>query len=359
MNEARFDNISLVEEPAQTYTYDNEGNLKSVTSTGNGTDSYTYSGADLTKEVSGGYGTYNYTYDSAHNMTSAASGNIKQTITYDSAGNASGTELKNTSVTNSLFLKTTATVTTDLDHTATTTNANGGYTSYTYDTLGRNTAKTVNQAASTNVTTNYEYFTGSDRQSSSGIDNVAKLVYGYTRGGLTEFSRHSLSGSSRPWQQYHMVTDDWGNVISIQVRSSASTASTAPSSWSTAIDLAKYEYAGNNGYLNKMTYANDDYETYVYDRYGRTDTVYHYSAANMLQYSESFVYDGNGNTAKSVVKDASGNEIAVYRYEYDSLGRMIRSKQSGSSITGLSTEHLYDQENRLTQQSYQLGGQGL
>ena len=38
---------------------------------------------------------------------------------------------------------------------------------------------------------------------------------------------------------------------------------------------------------------------------------------------------------------------------------MIRSKQSGSSITALSTEHLYDQENRLTQQSYQLGGTGF
>ena len=156
-----------------------------------------------------------------------------------------------------------------------------------------------------------------------------------------------------------MVTDDWGNVTSIQVRSSASTAATAPSSWSTAIELAKYDYAGNNGYLNKMTYGNGDYETYTYDRYGRTDTVNHYNAANVLQYSESFVYDGSGNTAKSVVKDAFGNEIAVYRYEYDSLGRMIRSKQSGSSITGLSTEHQYDQENRLTQQSYQLGGTGF
>ena len=359
INEARFDNISLVEEPAQTYTYDENGNLKSVTSTGNGTDSYTYSGADLTKEVAGGYGTYTYTYDSAHNMTSAVNGDIKMTADYDAAGNATGTQIKNKNNSNSLFLKTSSTATTDLDHTKTVTDANGGYTSYDYDTLGRNTAKTVKQSSSSNVTTSYDYFTGSNRQSASGIANVAKLVYGYTRGSLTDFSRHALSGSSRPWQQYHMVTDDWGNVTSIQVRSSASTAATAPSSWSTAIELAKYDYAGNNGYLNKMTYGNGDYETYTYDRYGRTDTVNHYNAANVLQYSESFVYDGSGNTAKSVVKDAFGNEIAVYRYEYDSLGRMIRSKQSGSSITGLSTEHQYDQENRLTQQSYQLGGTGF
>lgn len=156
-----------------------------------------------------------------------------------------------------------------------------------------------------------------------------------------------------------MDTDAWGNTRSIQVRSSTSTASTAPNSWSTAIELAKYDYAGNNGYLNKMTYGNGDYETYVYDRYGRMDTANHYTAANVLQYSESFIYDGSGSTAKSVVKDASGAEIAVYRFEYDSLGRMIRSKQSGSSITGLSTEHQYDQENRLTQQSYQIGSQAF
>ena len=359
INDARFDNISLVEEPAQTYTYDDNGNLKSVTSTGNGTDSYTYSGADLTKEVAGGYGTYTYTYDTAHNMTSAVNGDIKMTATYDAAGNANGTELKNKSSSNSLFLKTSSTFTTDLDHTKTVTDANGGYTSYNYDTIGRNTSKTVKQTSSSNVTTSYDYFTGSDRQSASGIANVAKLAYGYTRGGLTDFSRHALSGSSRPWQQYHMDTDAWGNVTSILVRSSNSTSDTVPTSWSAAFPLASYEYAGNNGYLNQMTYGNGDYETYVYDRYGRTDTVNHFNAGNVLQYSESFVYDGSGNTAKSVVKNASGVVIATYRYEYDSLGRMIRSKQSGSSVTGLSTEHLYDQENRLTQQSYQLGGKGF
>lgn len=359
INNARFDNISLVEEPAQTYAYDENGNLKSVTSTGNGTDSYTYSGADLTKEVAGGYGTYTYTYDSAHNMTSATNGDIKMTATYDAAGNANGTELKNKSSSNSLFLKTSSTFTTDLDHTKTVTDANGGYTSYNYDTIGRNTSKTVKQTSSSNVTTSYDYFTGSDRQSASGIANVAKLAYGYTRGGLTDFSRHALSGSSRPWQQYHMDTDAWGNVTTILVRSSDSTSDTVPTSWSAAFPLASYEYAGNNGYLNKMTYGNGDYETYVYDRYGRTDTVNHFNAGNVLQYSERFVYDGSGNTAKSVVKNASGVVIATYRYEYDSLGRLIRSKQSGASITGLSTEHQYDQENRLTQQSYQLGGAGF
>ena len=46
--------------------------------------------------------------------------------------------------------------------------------------------------------------------------------------------------------------------------------------WSTGVALAKYQYAGNNGYLSKMTYANGDYEVYTYDRYGRVATIAHY-----------------------------------------------------------------------------------
>lgn len=348
-----------MEEPAQTYTYDDKGNLKSVSSTGNGTDTYTYSGADLTKEVAGGYGTYTYTYDSAHNMTSSTNGNYQMTVSYDAAGNTTGTVFKNKANSNSLFLKTSAEYTADQNQIKKATDVNGGVTSYVYDSLGRVTSTIVKQNNTTNITTNNEYYSGSNRQSASGIAEVAKLFYGYSKGCLTDFSRHALSGSSRPWQQYHMNTDAWGNVTSIQVRSSSSTSATAPTSWSTPIELAKYTYAGNNGYLSIMTYANGDYETYSYDRYGRTDTVKHFNSGRVLQYSESFVYDGSGNTAKSVVKNASGSEIAVYRYEYDSLGRLIRSKQSGSSVSQFSSEHQYDQENRLTKQSYQLGGKSF
>ncbi len=45
-----------------------------------------------------------------------------------------------------------------------------------------------------------------------------------------------------------------------------------------------------------MTYANGDYEVYTYDRYGRVATIAHYDDGNTLNYTEIYIYDGNGNT---------------------------------------------------------------
>ena len=62
-------------------------------------------------------------------------------------------------------------------------------------------------------------------------------------------------------------------------------------------------------------------------------TVLYYSYQNgriaigEFSFGEVYVYDGNGNTARCTVVDASGNALAEYRYEYDSLGRLIRSTQ--------------------------------
>ena len=43
-------------------------------------------------------------------------------------------------------------------------------------------------------------------------------------------------------------------------------------------------------------------------------------------------------------------------YEYDSLGRLIHSYQMDNGTIQQHTEHLYDTENRLVRQSWQLGG---
>ena len=43
-------------------------------------------------------------------------------------------------------------------------------------------------------------------------------------------------------------------------------------------------------------------------------------------------------------------------YEYDSLGRLIHSYQTDNDVVQQRTEQLYDTENRLVSQSWQLGG---
>ena len=83
---ATFDDFSLRLDPVQTYQYDSNGNLIRTTQTENAPESYTYSGADLTKYISGGNGTFTYTYDSKHNLTSATNDTVKMTLTNNAQG---------------------------------------------------------------------------------------------------------------------------------------------------------------------------------------------------------------------------------------------------------------------------------
>ncbi len=98
-----------MEEPAQTYTYDSEGNLRATTSTGNSDETFQYDGADLTKQVAGGYGTYEYEYHN-HNMTKATNDNVSVTASYDESGNSTGTKLRKKDNTG-VYLQTSATYT--------------------------------------------------------------------------------------------------------------------------------------------------------------------------------------------------------------------------------------------------------
>ncbi len=350
INVGHFDDISLVEEPAQTYTYDDKGNLKATTSTGNSDETFQYNGADLIDQTAGGYGSYHYEYQN-HNMIKATNDGVSVTADYDEAGNSTGTRLQKSNGTG-IYLQTHATYTTDKDHTASVTDANGGTTNFEYDKLGRNTSISTPIDTGVTSTTNYNYVSGNDRQYRTSNSSGAVLYYGYTNGVQTDASRYSENSQTRPWQRYHLTLDPWGNTTKIQVQSATGI---TPSSWLTGPTLASYEYAGNNGYLSKMTHANGDYETYTYDRYGRIVTIEHRAKSGALNYTESYIYDGNGNTGRCKVIDGSGNITDDYRYEYDSLGRLIRSSQLSDGETVLRTEHLYDADNRLTGQSYQLG----
>ena len=64
-----------------------------------------------------------------------------------------------------------------------------------------------------------------------------------------------------------------------------------------------------------------------------------------------YFYDAEGNLAKKLDEDTKN---AVH-YEYDSLGRLIHSYQTTENGIVQKTEHLYDTENRIQSQSWQLG----
>ena len=348
VNTCCFDEIALTQEPAQTYAYDENGNLEAVNSATGSDDAYTYDGADLTKAVMAGYGTYTYEYDDAHNLTSASSDGTKLAYTYDAMGNVTKTVMSGTGT--SYYLRTQASYTDDGNYVASVIGEYGGTTNYTYDTLGR-----LSTSANSFSSWDYTYQSGNDRAESTSYSGVGEVYYQYEKGNLTGTVRHDLyDGVARPWQRYAMTTDSWGNVTKIQVQSAAAS-DTVPTSWNTGITLASYTYAGSNGYLEKMTYGNGDYVTYTYDRFSRLTGETHFDSDGTKLYTITYLYDNNGNISICRVHNGSGTLTDEYRYEYDSLGRLIRSWQTDGTSTVMNTEHTYDVQNRLTGQSWQIG----
>ena len=85
---------------------------------------------------------------------------------------------------------------------------------------------------------------------------------------------------------------------------------------------------------------------YSYDKFDRTTKEQY----NNVTYE--YAYDASGQLAKQT--STAGEE---YNYEYDSLGRLIRSNEYNDGTFEQRTEHIYDTSNRLTKQSwYNAGG---
>ena len=137
--------------------------------------------------------------------------------------------------------------------------------------------------------------------------------------------------SAKQNQTYNMEYDGFGNMTGISVGSR---------------QLASYDYGPRNGKLRSMTYGNTDTVSYSYDILGR---VTEERWKDKLKYQ--YVYSSDGYLAKKL--DVTTGKAV--NYEYDSLGRLIHSYQIDNGTIQQRTEHLYDSENRLTSQSWQLG----
>ena len=337
---AYFDNISLTKEPCSSYTYDDKGNPVSAKEGGAKTNCEYQSGTSILTKYTASTGvTSSFTYaPTTHNLNTVTSAGVTTTNTHNSAG----------LVTQSV-------------------STGGGQkqkTSATYDSYGQKTSSTdVN-----NTTTSYDrsYYTGhhisgitegslkqqrftyltNERLSITSMNGLAAQHYNYSTGQLSALARKSRVGTGAfTWQSYHFAYDPFGNMTQISVSGADNTATSAPSS---AIMLAKYQYESgvNNGRLQKMTFGNDQTVQYSYDKFDRTTKEQY----NNVTYE--YAYDASGQLAKQT--STAGEE---YNYEYDSLGRLIRSNEYNDGTFEQRTEHIYDASNRLTKQSwYNAGG---
>lgn len=348
-NTARFNNVSFVREPVQTYVYDGDGNPVAVTD-GNAKTAYEYvADSERLKNYTTPSGTtHALTYYDNHLLKSdTLAGNFTTSMQYNGTGSITKQTAKGSGSSQTLYAE--YGYSADGHFLTSSTSVNGGKTKYTYNTSTRQVTS-VEQADG--VVRNMQYVANSDLLKSTSILPGASLTYSYQWGQLSALERISFTNAAANEgqfnQKYNIAADMFGNVQSISVSGTSSD----------PIILASYEYEDNvnNGRLAQLTYANGDTVSYQYDLYDRVTKETYKDATLSRGAIFHYTYDGSGNLIEQKETNSVGTTTESYAYQYDSLGRLIHSRRKDN--TGdlvLSTSHLYDTTNRLTQQSWQFG----
>ena len=324
--------FTLTPEAAQAYTYDSEGNVKTVqTATGESLLTYAANNLDLLKAKQPNGDEYTYTYNSSPagvraDVKSITNKNlVKVSYQYDQYGNITKISGKNTAGgrtyvnvfeygDNGNYL----TVQKDarLRSTRYTYNYNNGLIEKIVDAEGNATAYQYNGQGKTE-----KIF---DDQNENGIQDSSEayVQYAYNGNLLTSLNKGNL--------QYGFLYDSRNNVSEIKITGRESA-------------LASYTYSTGGGYLTKLTYGNGDIVEYTYDSLGRLTAVY-----NNAEKTCEYVYNRNGDLY--CIKDIENG--ITQNTDYDSLGRLIRLYETDADGAVLSLENQYDAHGRAIKTTY-------
>lgn len=346
-------NVSQVE-------YDDNGNITSLTVTGDGT---------LTTTM---------TYDAMNNLTSVTDpkGN-KTTYTYDSKGNLTGVSAPE-GVTSSITVNSKG-LPTEI------TNAMGVKTQFEYNTYG-NLTKTTLPALSLSSSAAYDKAS----RMTSATDALGRVIsFTYDNNDLltstTDADNNKTSFEYDKNDNLTSITNAKGGVTSMSYDNATD--------WLTSVSFAgatkQYSY-NSDGTLDYFTKPNGVIVEYSYDDLGRltNDHVNDYSYDNKLRLSSvsdngksiSFSYDGfnritgtsgsGHNNTYSYDKNGNCTSVNNTTYGYDKLNRLTSVSFSGKTITysyrkdsklssvsypnGMTTSYEYDAVGRLTDKTTKL-----
>ena len=343
-NDVYFTNISLVLEPAETYSYDSKGNPIAATDGNAKTASEFFADSQRLKSyTTPGGAKHTLGYDASNNLQEDTLAGLTNYTYHNTSGSAttsmtckgySGDYLKSQNI---------------YDNTgrfrAASEDANGVRTQYGYDA---GTAHLLSTTAANGTRQDYHYYNNSDRVDFTYIDGKASIEYVYTQGQISDLIRKAYLGTTGYWQHYLLGYDVFGNMTRVQVCAS----SAEREGYTAPVTLASYTYEGNvnNGRLAMMAYGNGDSVSYTYDAFDRQrtaayndGTTYHYDYSSDNALTRQYATDGSGITEQ-------------YSYQYDSLGRLIHSRQSTADGALIQvTQHMYDDANRMTSQTWQFG----
>ena len=335
-NYAYFDHIQLIKDVAQTYTYDNDGNLISTAANSEQKYNMEYDdNNDLTSYTDAAGNKSTATYDSKHNLlsTKSAKGVLTKNA-YAERGNIEATAIKtsdetlairtsrifNTETTqNGFTLEAGSQITEDRDQ-------HGYKTKYTYD-HGTSTLKTVTDPKGTITTYSYN----SNYTIPTGVTTAGTSVnYTYAYDRLTGITFSGTDGKS---ESYGFNYDIYGNTLSTKVGSQT---------------LSTNTYASNNGVLTKTTYGNGSEKQFSYTNTGLVKSIKHNGVEKY-----TWEYTDTGVTKSHTDKENS----LKYTYDYDSVGLLIRQEIQNLSGTHVgSTEVNYDVRNNVTKIASEFGG---
>ncbi len=302
------------------YTYDNEGNLLSVTKDGIRKASYTYdSKGQLTSTTYANGLTENYHYDNAGNAISMTDSNDRVTInTYDNRGNfitaTTGLTVEDIQAgSGAPQIENGSTTTYGYDQAGnlvTITDPEGNETTFTYDGNGNLLSETDGEGN----TTTYRYDLNNRLTQTTFADGTGETYIYDSEGRMTGFADGRNYLTTYRYDQNGnliLITDPLGNATEV------------------TFDALNH--------MERIKDANGNTTTYGYDGLGNVT-----SETDVSGNSISYTYDPNGNLTS--LTDKNGNETT---YDYDSFNRLIKE----TDALGNSTSYGYDVMGNLTSQT--------
>ena len=325
-NTAYFDGIQLFkEEYGESYEYDAEtGEVTSVTDLQKQRTEYKYDDkGNLTQILQDNKAKMTYVYDLYNNVTKATSEEgLVYSFVYDDFGNNTKVSITSGGVT----LSSEAVYSTDGNRLISTKDALDNTTTYSYNPQ-TNVLESVQYPNGASTSTVYSYdsmYRMLSAAAGTGVGNQTLTAnYTYTNDLLTKI----VTGSTT----YNFTYGSFGLLHQIKVGSQA---------------LATYAYTNlKDKNLQKLTYGNGDYVSYLYDEYSRV-TKETYEDGKYVAYR----YDNDGFLAS--VQDSETGRITSY--SYDLSGRLAKYREKDSSLDH-SVAYRYDQKNNLSKQTEKIG----
>ena len=320
-----FDNLSLTKEAVTTYTYDENGNVKSVIDSATQKSQLDFDDDLLINYILPNEFEYDYEYNDNRQLVKATtSEGVEYTFEYDTKGNMTSMAVDTSDDLHMIAEATYPTITAETEnYTITSTDQDGKtYTS----TINANTGNVISTTDSAGRTVTYTYDENDVIKTIS--QGNQSVTYEYNSA-YTHKNSITHGGTT-----YNFGYDLFGNRTSVSVGSQ---------------NLATYTYKPNNGYLANITYGNGFTQNFTYDIHGNVSQV---------KYGDTVVVKNFADSIGNIIRTQDLTNNLEQRISYDYIGRPISKEVIDLSVTGRSdkwlrsVEYNYDISNNINKITY-------